>query len=559
MIQARTAVNEIIGIQNRPAFYDAGFGPYVWQPSGSIFSPAVLFAQGEQGVWYDPSDMTTLFQDSAGTTPVVAVEQPVGLMLDKSKTYVSVTSLPTMTCSATVTQNGNVLTFNSSPVNDQASGTGISSTGFYQMTFTVAGTGSVLVYVGAAPRTFSAGTYTLAPWAAASASFFIFRANPGGFNGTVTFQERRDWLGNHAFQATSASRPVLSARYNLLTRTQELTNSAWTKQSGVTVSSTLVAAPDGSLTAFTVTGNGTSGILQNIVGSTSLGQTTRAVYLRVATGTTAVILKDPVQTQGTVTCNLTTAWQRFTLTETTTPSGSFVGGIWISTIPSTGIEVAWPDLRVSNDGVGIPVYQRVNVGTPGTSTASGTADYDTTGFPPYLRFDGVDDSMATASINPGAIDKAQVFAGVRKITTGRIVETSVNSDVNNGSLYVSGNSTNYEMQLRGDTTIVYYNPATFNSPLTNVVSCLFDIAGALRADEVKPRINGVLTQTGGAGTASGGGNFGSYPLYVGSRAGTVALLNGRLYSLITRFGTTLDATTITSTETWVNGKTKAYA
>lgn len=48
------------------------------------FTPARLFRAGEQGVWYDPSDFSTLFQDSAGTTPVTAVTQPVGKMLDKS-------------------------------------------------------------------------------------------------------------------------------------------------------------------------------------------------------------------------------------------------------------------------------------------------------------------------------------------------------------------------------------------------------------------------------------------------------------------------------------------
>ena len=48
------------------------------------FNPRSLFSAGEQGVWYDPSDMSTLFQNSAGTVPVTAVEQPVGLMLDKS-------------------------------------------------------------------------------------------------------------------------------------------------------------------------------------------------------------------------------------------------------------------------------------------------------------------------------------------------------------------------------------------------------------------------------------------------------------------------------------------
>ena len=43
-----------------------------------------LFANGEQGFFYDPNDLSTMFQDAAGTIPVTAVGQPVGLMLDKS-------------------------------------------------------------------------------------------------------------------------------------------------------------------------------------------------------------------------------------------------------------------------------------------------------------------------------------------------------------------------------------------------------------------------------------------------------------------------------------------
>ena len=45
---------------------------------------AAMYQASVQGVWYDPSDMSTLFQDSAGTVPVTAVEQLVGLILDKS-------------------------------------------------------------------------------------------------------------------------------------------------------------------------------------------------------------------------------------------------------------------------------------------------------------------------------------------------------------------------------------------------------------------------------------------------------------------------------------------
>ncbi len=43
-----------------------------------------LFANGEQGVWYAPSDMSTMFQDAAGTVPVTAAGQSVGRILDKS-------------------------------------------------------------------------------------------------------------------------------------------------------------------------------------------------------------------------------------------------------------------------------------------------------------------------------------------------------------------------------------------------------------------------------------------------------------------------------------------
>ncbi|SDH27724.1 hypothetical protein SAMN05428952_100994 [Nitrosomonas sp. Nm132] len=43
-----------------------------------------LFVNNEQGFWYDPSDFSTMFQDSAGTIPVTSVGQSVGRILDKS-------------------------------------------------------------------------------------------------------------------------------------------------------------------------------------------------------------------------------------------------------------------------------------------------------------------------------------------------------------------------------------------------------------------------------------------------------------------------------------------
>lgn len=55
------------------------------QPGYGFSSPSALFAAGEQGVWFDPSDLSTMFQDFVGATPVTAPGQTVGLILDKSQ------------------------------------------------------------------------------------------------------------------------------------------------------------------------------------------------------------------------------------------------------------------------------------------------------------------------------------------------------------------------------------------------------------------------------------------------------------------------------------------
>jgi len=51
--------------------------------AGRKFIPSVLFANGEEGAWYDPSDLASMFQSSDGTTAAV-VDQPVGYIRDKS-------------------------------------------------------------------------------------------------------------------------------------------------------------------------------------------------------------------------------------------------------------------------------------------------------------------------------------------------------------------------------------------------------------------------------------------------------------------------------------------
>ena len=64
---------------DRPSFQSDYFGFDL-----SVFDPVLLFADGGQGVFYDPSDLSTMFKDSAGTQPVTADGDPVGLIKDRS-------------------------------------------------------------------------------------------------------------------------------------------------------------------------------------------------------------------------------------------------------------------------------------------------------------------------------------------------------------------------------------------------------------------------------------------------------------------------------------------
>ena len=177
----------------------------------------------------------------------------------------------------------------------------------------------------------------------------------------------------------------------------------------------------------------------------------------------------------------------------------------------------------------------------------------------YLAFDGSDDFLVTNTITPGT-DKAQVFAGVRKLSDAAgaiLVESSVSYNANNGSFYLSApNDTatqRYGAISRGSlpTNVNQgsYVTGTGTAPDTAVLAATYDISG----DQTVLRRNGTGFTAGVAD--QGTGNYLAYPLYVGRRGGSSLPYNGRIYSLIVRFGANLSAATITQTENWVAGKT----
>ena len=214
---------------------------------------------------------------------------------------------------------------------------------------------------------------------------------------------------------------------------------------------------------------------------------------------------------------------------------------------TSGIYIWGADLRVANDGVNLPPYQRVNTAT----------DYDTVGFPPYLSFNGSNSAMLTNSIDFSATDKMTVFAGVRKLSdaaTKIVAELSANLNTNNGAFFVGAPfsaGANYGINTKGTATAPTATTNIFAAPITNVLTGLGNISG----DQAILRVNG--TQAAISTADQGTGNYGNYPLYIGARAGTSLWFNGHLYNLIVRGAQSTDQQIIDA-ERYINEKTRAY-
>jgi hypothetical protein len=226
-------------------------------------------------------------------------------------------------------------------------------------------------------------------------------------------------------------------------------------------------------------------------------------------------------------------------------------------VVGSGIYIWGADLRVTNDGVGLPAYQRV-----GDVTVT-PADYDSTDFPLYLRFDGVDDGLYTgANVDFSATDKVTVCAGLRKLSdAGVVAELSTNTNGINGTFYVSAPSVSpfgWESQIGENSNSRGRRATGIPAPNTSVVTASLDRAGATAADEVKLRVNSATpaeTTVGIGGDMTG--NFGSFPFFLGGRGDTTFRFNGRIYSLVI-VGRTLQDAELLALEQWTNGKARAY-
>ena len=186
-----------------------------------------MFANSEQGFTRTLNDLSTLYQDAAGTVPVTGAGQPVGLILDKSKGFpLSLEKVInsdfdsdaawTKGAGVTISGGGGTILNNASGNPVLSQNVGLIPNVWYDVTVVVSevSAGAMLFRIygtGGSDTIFNisaAGTYKTRIKARSDATGLV------GFSASATSAKIdrvsvREVLGNHAYQSTSSMRPLL--------------------------------------------------------------------------------------------------------------------------------------------------------------------------------------------------------------------------------------------------------------------------------------------------------------------------------------------------------------
>lgn len=551
----------------------AGFG------AGSIAVWGAQFVKGSQARPYQritdagAADMMaavpnyTLFQDNLGTMPVTAVEQTVGLILDKSMGAVrgpeNFTNIGApFTSTANWNTNGTL-----SIVNGRLRCTA-TATGNFRATITAGATANrayegrirvaastVATTIGGWQFSTASGVYATTPASTAARinSFIIAPATTPSYIGVsataaaigdyfeIELASAKDIRGAHALQATAAARPILSARQNQLLYSQDFSNAAgWamtTLGTGVApvVTPAYAAAPDGTNTASRVqfsTGAGvTTGDISQVTAFSQPtvvnGTYTSGIWLKSNTGANQTLHVTDI-TGATTSIVVTPTWQQFTLTRVATATASIPVRFRLTGNAATSADIqAWG--AQFEPGSTLGKYQRITTAT----------EYDAAGYPMYLRFDGTDDALQIPSLDLSTTDKLTTVLGLRTTTTTgtqMVIETGNAYTQSPGRFEVSLNEVAAGALVFARTASIgpvvnqYRSEVGQSAPRFAVFSVVSDFSAAA-GTALTVRTNGQAA----TGSVSGTGTRSGYSLdalNIGSRNGTANFFNGNLYGLM---------------------------
>ncbi|WP_436913585.1 hypothetical protein [Acinetobacter schindleri] len=205
-------------------------GGAFWTPGATVINGAKLsfeivmkklFANGEQGFAYDPNDLTTMFQDSAGTIPVTGAGQPVGLMLDKSKSLAIGSDVYTSSVAGYIGENSLKEDLDSSASAKTTTWMPVQPETLYKLESLVGIADRCRIQVKNASGTisylseFSAGGEVKYPrYAKTNKDSVQMRVYYVASNGSGVGLVVRSLSGNHAYQTTSAARPLFKTLPN---------------------------------------------------------------------------------------------------------------------------------------------------------------------------------------------------------------------------------------------------------------------------------------------------------------------------------------------------------
>ena len=527
--------------------------------SRSLLGDAIanLFSNGEQGVWYDPSDLTTMLQDDTSAAPAV-IGQPVGTILDKSQGLKLGSELITNGDFAADSDwvkgtgwsiSGGVGVANGvTSQNLRQNGVALEENKVYSVTFTIVSIsqGSVLGRFGGTTTVDSvafnaAGTYTFFLKANSTNSSFMLRGQ-GGFTGTVDNVLVKEVLGNHATQPTSTKRPIY-ARHpeggirNLLNYTEQFDNGAWIKGSGTTLTPNYAASPIGTQTAdrLVMPATASTYMAQNIQLESGKAYTFSA-YVKATAGNSSFNMYNFAAGWASYLGNstATSEWQRFSFT--TTAASSSMSHFGINNFDDSYAS----DILIWG--------AQVEVATEASNYQKRVTDIDVTesgvGEVYYLKFDGVSDGMSITGLTSPSILLSLlglvIVLLMLRFTHKYLLDIETGRTVFAASANVAGN-------------IGYYDGAW--SEFAADSNALKVLTYDLVEDNAKIRIDGTqeYSDTTYDQRAIGGqiGLFANYPL-------TSNYLAGNLYSCILRAAESTDKE-IASTESYVAKKTGVLA